>query len=155
MDNTDIILENSIATWRMPPTIGDLGGTYTGVFMFRTFLDPLRQLQAGREYREQLGPHAIFATDTEGQLAYGLTQLKHRIIKAPPFWTSSVSDSGMAGNIGDLNIIMLVLDAASRAEAMHKDKIRKEREVLLERSIKSAEAKLQAESEEQMRDSQE
>lgn len=138
MDN-DIVLDGSTATWRMPLTNGDLGGSYTGTFQFRTFLDPLKTLQAGREYRELLGSLAIQATDSEGHLAFALTQLKHRVIKAPPFWTTTLQESGIEGNVGDLNIISLVLDAAIRSETLYKEKIAKEREAVLERSIKVGE----------------
>lgn len=138
MDN-DITLDGSIATWTMPQTDGELGGTYKGTFEFRTFLDPLRQLQAGREYRELLGNLAPQASDSEGNLAFALVQLKHRILRAPPFWSSTLQDSGMAGNIGDLNVIALVLDSAIRAETIYKEKIAKEREDLLNKSIKIAE----------------
>jgi hypothetical protein len=148
MDNNDIILNGSVATWQMPRTEGDLGGTYTGLFQFRTFLDPLRQLQAGKEYRALLGELAIQATEDEGKLAFALVQLKHRILKAPPFWSSTLQDSGMSGNIGDLNVITLVLDAAFLSENLYKEKIAKEREAILERSIKVAEDLLQKEQKE-------
>ncbi|CAM6005486.1 unnamed protein product [Sphagnum balticum] len=127
----------------MPPTVGDLGGTYTGVFEFRTFLDPIRILQAGREYRELLGGLAIQADDLEVKLAQILIQLKYRIVKAPPFWTSTEQDSGMSGNIGDMNIIGMVFDAATRAEDMFKEKIEKEKQAALDRTIKAGEALLE------------
>lgn len=140
--NNDITIEGNIATWTMPPTVGELGGTYTGTFSFRTWLDPIRQLQAGREFRELLGNLGHQASETEYSLAYALTQLKHRVLTSPPFWTSTTPESGMAGNVGDLNILMAVLDSATRAADMFKERIAKERESLLERSIKTAEETL-------------
>lgn len=145
MDNNDIVLEGNTATWQMPLTEGEIHGTYSGTFQFRCFLDPIRQLQAGREYRDLLGPNAMMATDNEGNLAFALVQLKHRITKAPPFWTSTLQESNMAGNIGDLNVITLVLDASIRAETLYKEKVQKERDLILERSIKLAEEKIQKE----------
>ena len=48
MENSeDITIEGSEATWIMPRTDSELGGTYTGVFRFRCFLDPLKELQSG------------------------------------------------------------------------------------------------------------
>lgn len=141
-NNTDITLEGQVATWNMKPTTGDLGGTYTGTFKFRCFLSPLQQLEAGREYREYLGNHAVLAEDIEAKLAGALSQLKQRVVKAPPFWTSSLQDSQVAGNIGDLNIIGLVLDAALRSEAIYLERIQKERDDLLERTIKAGEETL-------------
>ena len=139
MDNTDIIINGHEATWKMPLTHGELGGTYTGTFVFRCYLDPLSQLQAGRQYREYLGTHGMVATDTEINLAYALSQLSQRILKAPPFWTSTAQEGGIQGNIGDLNVIFLVLQAADKAEELFKEKIQKERDALLDRSIKVGE----------------
>ena len=138
MDN-DIIFEGSTATWRMPLTLGEYGGTYTGTFVFRCYLDPLRQLQAGRDYRDLLGSLGTLATETEGNMAFALSQLKHRIISSPPFWSSTLQESGIAGNVGDLNVIALTLDSAIRAETLYKEKIAKERETVLNRSIKVGE----------------
>jgi len=137
--DTDITLDGSTATWVMPTMVGDLGGTYTGTFVFRTFLSPIRKLQAGREFREFLGQYAQLADEREFNLALALTQLKHRVIKAPPFWTSTLQDSEFAGNIGDLDVIGAVLTAAMRAEQMYKEKVDKEKDGLLEKTIAVAE----------------
>jgi hypothetical protein len=145
MDNNDITLNGSTATWRMPRTDGDLGGTYLGTFEFRCWLDPIRQLQAGREYRALLGELAAQATEDEGRLAFALTQIKYRALTVPPFWSSTSQESGISGNIGDLNIITMVLDAAFLSENLYKEKIAKERQAILERSIKVAEDLLQKE----------
>jgi hypothetical protein len=147
--DTDITIENGIATWILPQTQGDVHGTYTGTFQFRCYLDPIRQLQAGREYRELIGPNALLATETEGNLAFALTQLKHRILKSPPFWSSTLQDSTFAGNIGDLNIITMVLDAAIRAENLYKEMMTKERDAILERNIKVSEETIKKQSGEQ------
>lgn len=148
MDNTDITIEGNTAIWRMPTMEGQINGTYNGTFIFRCWLDPVRQLQAGREYREFLGQNAGMATETEANLAFALSQIKQRVIKAPPFWTSTAQESGIAGNIGDFNIIAAVLDAAIRAEQIYKNKMQKERDLLLKKSIEKSEAILKAESEE-------
>jgi len=139
MEHTDITIEGSIATWQMPITEGEVLGTYSGSWRFKCYLTPTEQLQAGRQYRELLGPNAGLANDTESNLSFALVQLKHRVISAPPFWTSASQNSGMAGDIPDLNIIALVLDKAIQAEQLFKERIAKERELLLEKSIKKAE----------------
>jgi hypothetical protein len=145
--DSDITLNGSEATWVMPRVDGELGGTYTGTFTFRCYLDPLRQLQSGREYRELLGSLAVQASDNEANLAFALTQLKHRIIKSPPFWSSTLQESGIAGNIGDLNVITLILDASIRAENLFKEKIQKERDELLNKTIEKGEELLAKEQE--------
>lgn len=143
MDNNDITLTGSTATWRMERMDGELGGTYSGTFVFKCYLTPLASLQAGKEYRSLLGELAIQASDAEANLAFALTTLKQRIISAPPFWTSTLQESGIAGNVGDLNIIAAVLDASIRAEQMFKESIQKERDSLLVRSIAAGEKLLQ------------
>jgi hypothetical protein len=149
MENNDITISGSEATWVMPRLEGELGGTYMGRFVFRCFLDPLRQLQAGKDYRELLGNLGGQASEVEAQLAFCLTQLKHRVIKSPPFWSSTLQDSGIQGNLGDLNVISEVNNAAFRAEALFKEKIAKEREAVLDRSIKVAEELLKKQSDEE------
>ena len=139
-NSTDIILEGNTATWVMPRMESETGGTYTGTFTFKCYLDPLTQLQAGREFTELLGSLANQASEAEFTLSFALTQLKHRIISAPPFWTSTLQDGGgYGGNIGDLNIISAVLEASTRASNLFKQKIQDEREALLNRAIKAGE----------------
>lgn len=145
MEKSDITVEGQIATWLMPATQGDVGGTYTGTFQFRCLLDPLRSLQAGREYRELLGKHAVLVSEADADLAFALTQLKHRVLKSPPFWSSTTQDAEFAGNLPDLNIIALALDAAIRAENLYKEKMAEQREAILNRSIKVAENNLKVE----------
>jgi len=148
MEN-DITIEGSVATWVMERTDGDLGGTYTGTFQFRCYLTPLQQLQAGREFRELLGSFANQATETEIKLSLALTQLKHKILKAPPFWSSTLEESGISGNIGDMNIIAAVSNASIRDEEMYLERIQKERNDLLDKSIKLAEEKMQKRAEDE------
>jgi len=140
MEN-DILIDGSVATWIMPRSEGNLGGTYVGTFTFRCYLDPISQLQAGREFREMLGSFGSNASEIEINLAFALTQLKHRIITAPAFWASD----GMPGNIGDLNIISLVHNAAIRSEDLFAQRIQDERNAILDRSIKTAEELLKKE----------
>lgn len=148
MENSDIILNGSEATWSMPQTDGTLGGTYKGTFVFRCYLDPIRELQAGREFRELLGSLSIDAPAAERELAWALTQLKHFVLKSPPFWSSTLQDGGIQGNISDLNIISLVMDASYRACVLFKEKIKADRESVLDKTIKSAEKLLQESNEE-------
>lgn len=144
----DIIIDGSHATWVMPRMDGNLGGTYTGRFVFKCFLLPTATLQAAREYRDLLGSLAVQATDAESDLAFALTQLKHRIISSPPFWSSTLQESGIAGNIGDLNVIASVLDAALRAESQFKANVLKERTEILDHTIKVGEDLLKSQNKE-------
>lgn len=140
MDNNDIIITGSIAKWTLPPTQGEVLGTYMGPFEFRTFLTPTQILESGREYRSLLGGFPEYASEKDKELAFALAELKYRIVKAPPFWGSTMQESGYAGNIPDTNIIMTVYVKAMVAESMFKEKLNKDSEALLERTIKAAEA---------------
>ena len=138
MNENEITIQGSIATWVMPRMESEYGGTYTGTFKFRCYLNPLQTLEAGREYRSLLGNMGHAATNLENNLAFALSQLKQRVISAPPFWTST-KESGIEGNIGDVAIILAVINAAERAELMFKENIQKERDALLDNAIKLGE----------------
>ena len=146
MDNTDIKINGNIATWVMPLTEGEYLGSYKGAFEFFCYLSPTQQLEAGREFRAFVGSQGASASETELNLAYALSQLKFRIKSAPPFWNATKQDSSYAGDIPDLNIIMLVLKAADRAEELFKEILFEERQALLERSLKAAEEILKKEN---------
>jgi hypothetical protein len=97
-------------------------------------------LEAGREYRSLLGNLPEYASEKEKNISFALVELKYRIIKSPPFWTATLQDSGYAGNIPDLNIIVMVLEKAMIAESMFQERLQKEKESLLDSTIRSAEA---------------
>lgn len=125
LERSDLILEGNTATWEMRMD-GDIQGTYSGSFRFRCYLSPLQQIAANREYREILGTNPAFASEHESFLAYALTQLKHRIIVAPPFWASQ-SPASLSGDIADENVIAAVLDSALGAEMKYKSQLKKKK----------------------------
>lgn len=138
----DLKFDGSTATWQLTET-GAINGTYIGTFKFRCFLTPLQRIAANREYRELLGPSASIATDTESFLAFALTQLRYRIIEAPPFWMSEPDEKSgvvqMPGNLPDENIIASVLDAAIRAEQDYKLMKKQEQDEAVKRFRRAAE----------------
>lgn len=125
LERSDLIIEGNTATWEMRLE-GDIHGTYVGVFRFKCYLSPLQQIAANREYREILGPNPSFASEHESFLAYALTQLKYRIVTAPPFWVSQ-NPASLAGDIADENIISAVLDAALGSEIKYKTQLKKKK----------------------------
>jgi hypothetical protein len=149
MENTDIIITGSTAIWQMPLTQGDTLGTYSGRFEFRCFLSPTQMLEAGRIYRELVGNLGSLCSENDSNLAFCLSQLKFRVLRSPPFWSSSVSESGLLGDIPDLNVLALILDSAIRAETLFKQKIAKERESILDRAIKTGEDLMHKEAQEE------
>ena len=142
-DRDDIKIEGNVATWEIN-TVGSIMGTYIGTFRFRCFLSPLQQIAAGREERELIGVNMSLAPEHEKFLAYALTQLKYRIISAPPFWASA-NVNNLQGDIPDEEIISVILSAAIDAEAKYKSDIRKRKEEAIQRAKKASEAILKAE----------
>lgn len=125
LQRSDLIIEGNTATWEMRLD-GDINGTYAGAFRFKCYLSPLQQIAADREKRELLGSQPLYASEHESFLAYALTQLKYRIISAPPFWASA-NPATLAGDIADENIIAAVLDAALGAEIKYKSQLKKKK----------------------------
>jgi hypothetical protein len=134
----DIIIDGSVATWNMVDQ-GDVNGTYIGVFKFRCYLTPIQKLACGREYRELLGPSPAMATSQDDNLAFALTQLKHRVISGPPFWQSSLQTTGYAGDLPDEVVLMHILDASISAEIKYKEQLKKKREEAITRAENIAE----------------
>ena len=137
-DRTDIIIENNVASWELK-TEGILSGTYQGIFKFKCYLDPLEQIRSNREYRELIGPNHLTLPEHESFLAYAITQLKYRIISAPPFWSSTQPTSGYSGNLADENVISEVLTAAMDSELLYRKKLKQKKDEALEKAKKAAE----------------
>lgn len=127
----DIQLNGSIATWTMRAE-GTISGTYSGTFVFRCYITPLQKIAAGREQRALLGESRSWVEtadyEHEAWLAYALTQLKYRIVSAPPFWGTSGINKSHEGDVPDENILETVLDAAVRAELKYKTHLKKMKE---------------------------
>jgi hypothetical protein len=133
----DILIEGNVATWDIRLE-GDIQGSYTGTFKFRCFLTPTQRLAAGREHRELLGSYPTLATAHDDNLAFSLSQLKHRVISAPPFWTSTVQLNGATGDIPDDNVIDAVLEAAVAAELKYKAQLKQKKTDAIERAKRAA-----------------
>jgi len=137
----DLLIQGNTATWELKEE-GPIEGTYKGTFVFKCFLTPTATLAAGREYRELLGKYADMASENESFLAYALTQLKHRIIKAPPFWTSAVGGN-FTGDIPDIDILSKILSAAVEAEIRYKENMKEKRNEIISMARKAAEKLLE------------
>lgn len=146
-EHTNIIIDGTTATWDMRLE-GDIAGTYSGTFKFKCYLTPMQKIAANREMREILGPQMTMAPEHEANLAFALTQLKHRIIAAPPFWSSVTS--GMNGDIPDENIILSVLDAAYASELKYMAQLKEKKESAIKRAIAAAESMLNAKDEDDL-----
>lgn len=134
-ENKDILLDGNTATWEMRLE-GDISGTYTGTFKFRCYLTPMQKIAANREMRELLGSHMTMAAEHEANLAFALTQLKHRVISAPPFWGAS---GVIPGDIPDSNVVIAVLDAAIAAELKYVEQLKQKKLDSIDRAKAAAE----------------
>jgi hypothetical protein len=139
----DIQIVGSVATWELRAE-GSVSGTYTGTFRFRCYLTPLQKITAGREQRELLGESRAWIEtpdfEHESFLAYALTQLKQRVISAPPFWSSAGVNKSHEGDLPDEDIVERVLDAAIRSELKFKADLKKRKEDALSRANEGAKA---------------
>jgi len=104
-------------------------GTVTGPFVFKCQITPLEFLTIGRDHRNLLGPNIKDVSETEYAIGLYLSQLKTRIIKSPPFWTSAPN---YPGNINDFNLISFLFEKALSAEILYKDQLKKKREEALQ-----------------------
>lgn len=134
----DITIEGHQAKFNLAAH-GAINGTYAGEFTFRCFLSPTQQIAANRMYREMLGTNPTLAGEHETFLAYALSQLKYRVLSAPPFWTATEQINGIAGDILDEEIITQVLDAAVHAQLKYKHELEKKKMELIERARQQAE----------------
>lgn len=134
LNRNDILIEGNTASWEVRLD-GDIQGTYTGTFKFRCYLTPTQRLAASREHRELVGPHASLAPTHDDNLAFSLSQLKYRVLSAPPFWASN----GISGDIPDSNVIDAVLEAAIAAELKYKAQLKQKKNDAIQRAKKAAE----------------
>jgi hypothetical protein len=134
---TDLVITNNIATWEMRVD-GDYSGTFMGTFKFRCYLSPLQRIAAGREMRDLLGPIAGLANKQESFMAFAITELKYRVLEAPPFW-GAASAQGYAGDLHDENVVFAVFDAAIDAENKYKAILQDKRESAIMRAKEAAE----------------
>ena len=143
---SDITLEGNKATWTIK-SLGDINGLYLGTFVFKTYLNPMEQIRANRDFRELMGPNPSSAPEHESFLAYALTQLKHRIISAPPFWNSARFEN-MEGNIPDEGVITDILGAATDAEVLYRKQLKKMKKDSITMARQAAEEMIKRKEEE-------
>lgn len=116
--DSDITIENDTAIWHLSHQ-GQVGGTYLGIFKFKTYLTPAQVLEADRDFRELLGPNSQFAATNAENIAYSLAQLKQRVTESPPFWRDNAGRFP-GSSVKDLDCLDLVLEAAISAEVKYR-----------------------------------
>jgi hypothetical protein len=132
------INEDGTVTFRISE-VGDRSRTtLQGPFRVKGSLSPYDELASGRDMRQLLGAEAVSATDHEVNLAYALSQLRHRIVESPSFWLEASRES-FGGAELDHNIILKVLNMAIEAEVTSRKNLRNE----AKRRLKDMEASLE------------
>jgi hypothetical protein len=137
---TDIIINGTEASWDIN-MLGDVSGSFIGAFKFRCMLTPTQKIAANREMRDLLGPQMLLASEHDQNLAFALTQLKYRVVEAPPFWRSG---GIIAGDLVDSNVIMSVLDAAIASELKYIEQLKDRKMDAINRAKAAAEKALAA-----------
>jgi hypothetical protein len=118
IDESEIRLDGSTAYWDINYT-GEVEGTYLGTFTFRTSISPIQEIEADRNYRELMGVNPDSSSVRIQNLAFALTQLKQRIISAPPFWADNSLYGG--SSVKDTEVIEMVYQAALLAEVKYRN----------------------------------
>ena len=139
LNRKDLVIENNTCKWDIAYN-GDINGLYTGTFIFKCFLTPSEKLAAGRDYRELLGNNAILALKHEDNLAFVLSQLKYRVVSAPPFWSSSIGLNGFQGDLPDEKVLDVIFEAALSAEFKYLAMLQEKKDKALEKARKAAES---------------
>lgn len=142
----DIAIVSNLATFSVNHE-GALAGSYIGQFVFKCFLLPYERLSASKEKRDLLGEFGVAATAYEQNLALALSELKYRIVQAPPFWTQN----NMLGNIADSDLIFKVYEAAMDSQEMYLEQKEENKKKMLEILQKQADAILEKQRKENAR----
>lgn len=150
-ERSDIHIEGNVGVWNINVN-GSINGTYIGTFRFKGFLTPTEQISADRERRELLGSsQPTMIPEHESFLAYALTQLKYRIVSAPPFW-SAAKNGSIEGDLPDENVITAVLDAALGTEIKYRNQLNAKKVDALKRAIAAAENAMKTDEEDDQKD---
>lgn len=100
-------------------SVGNTSGeTYMGDFIFRVGLNPMMVIESDRYYRELLGGNPLVATTAAQEMAFAVSQLKYRVIKAPAWWESVFDPES---NFFDYGLLIEVLNKAIEAENSFKE----------------------------------
>lgn len=110
--------------------------SYIGKFKVKCLLSPLEEIEADKAYRDLLGNNYHLSDEIIKQKAFALSQLKVRLLEAPPFWENEVIGGG---HVPDTNVILEILDKAIEAQELYiedKEKEMKARQDALTKAIK-------------------
>jgi hypothetical protein len=148
-------IEDNVGVFTISEVSDETNETYIGEFKVKLILSPLDLLAIDRDYRELLGPvNPIMASSDANNIAFALSQLRHRILSYPSFWKGNSYDGGHLPN----NVLYAILDASIEVQ----DKFKKARQdemakiqAKLTKQVKSGKIKKKAQEESELTENEE
>lgn len=88
-------IEDNIGIFTISELDDETNETFIGEFKVKVILSPLDILGIDRDYRELIGAvNPIMASNDANNIAFALSQLRHRILSYPAFWKGGEYDGG-------------------------------------------------------------
>jgi hypothetical protein len=123
-------IEDNIGIFTISVKDPDSMQTYIGEFKVKLILDPLELLAIDRDFRELIGPVSpLMAGQEANNIAFALSQLKHRVIHAPAFWKGYGYDGGHLPK----EVLYAVLDDSLKVQEKFKKQKLDEQEALVKK----------------------
>jgi hypothetical protein len=114
-------IEDNIGIYQINILDDESNESYVGEFRVKCILSPLDLLAIDRDFRELLGPiNPIMASGDANNIAFALSQLRHRVLAYPPFWKGEVYDGGHLPK----KVLYAILDGSIEVQ----EKFKKERQ---------------------------
>ena len=110
-------IEDNVGVFTISELDGESNESYVGEFKVKLILSPLETLAIDRDYRELIGPvNPIMASSDANNIAFALSNLKHRVIAHPPFWKGNGYDGGHISK----NVLYVILDRSIELQDLFK-----------------------------------
>ena len=88
-------IEDNVGIFTISELDNETNETFIGEFRVKVILSPLDILSVDRDYRELIGAiNPIMASNEANNIAFALSQLRHRILAYPSFWKGDGYDGG-------------------------------------------------------------
>jgi hypothetical protein len=143
-------IENNIGVFTVSELDPETNETYIGEFRVKLILSPLETIAIDRDYRELIGAVNPFMANSEANnLAFALSQLKHRVISSPSFWKGESYDGGHLPKKVLYSILDMSLEVQDKFKKQREDEMEAIRQKLTEQ-VKKGQIRKKAENEEEL-----
>ena len=130
-------IEDNIGIYQINILDDESNESYVGEFRVKCILSPLDLLAIDRDFRELLGPvNPIMASGDANNIAFALSQLRHRVLAYPPFWKGEVYDGGHLPK----KVLYAILDASIEVQEKFKKERQEEMAKIQARLVKQVKA---------------